>query len=114
MNRVNINNQDKLFIDGIEIKNVSSFKRYFDMHGHGVQIAFYTNHVNLNRDDKMTKTEAENSIKRILKQYEQDNNVVVDTIEIVNTNITDIGSPQKTIRRLFIQEISFSRSDWDI
>ena len=61
----------------------------------------------------MTKDEAERSIMRILKQYEQDNNITVNSIEIIDTSIEDVGSSSRRLRRLLINESKIG-SNWDI
>jgi len=114
MNKVRMSPEEKIFIDGVEIKNVSKFNRFVNMDGHGVNIEFYTSDFQLNSEHKMTKTEAENSIMRILKQYEADNNAVVDSVEITEKDMETISERKKIIRRLFIQEKSLSGSNWDI
>lgn len=110
MNKVEETNDGNIYIDGVKINNIKSIKRFFDLSGCGVEISFYTrNYISPNsikshlKNDifeymgrrmaqtKMTKEQAEKAIMRILKQYEADNDKVVDNVYIDEKDLSNYG-----------------------
>lgn len=107
MNKVEETNDGKIYIDGVEIANIKSIKRFFDLAGCGVEISFYTrNYIIPNGKSKMTKQQAEKAIMQILKQYEIDNKTTIDSIDLSEVGIIK--------RLLYIKDKSLTGSNWDV